>query len=68
MEKVGSAQLDLHQPAGAPDCSVPRLAHSQTHYSWELLGTLWLKFTELSDEPAVLAPKVGSAISEQRVA
>ena len=35
MEKVGSAQPDLHQPAGAPDCSVcieqcsvPRLARS----------------------------------------
>jgi hypothetical protein len=56
MEKVGSAQPDLHQPAGAPDRSVctrqfpvTRLARRRTHCSREKMGTLQLKFTGLSD-------------------
>jgi hypothetical protein len=40
----------------------------RTHCPRELLGTLRLKFTELSGEPAAPAPTVGSAISGRRVA
>jgi hypothetical protein len=75
LEKVGSAQPDLHQAAGSPDCPVckgqcpvPRLARRRTRCSRELLGTLRLKFTGLPGEPAAPAPTVGSAISGRHVA
>jgi hypothetical protein len=40
----------------------------RTHCSRKNLGTLWLKFTGLSDELAAPAPTVSSAISGRRVA
>jgi hypothetical protein len=58
LEKVGSVQPDLYQTAGSPDCPMPRLARRQTRCSRELLGTLRLKFTGLSSEPAAAAPTV----------
>jgi hypothetical protein len=55
LEKVGSAQPDLHQPTGSPECMVftgqclvPWLARRWTRRPLELLGTLRIKFTGLS--------------------
>jgi hypothetical protein len=75
---VGSAQPNLHQPAGSLDCPmctgqylVPRLARQRTHYSRELLGTLCLNSPDypvcigLSGEPVAPAPTVVSEISAQ---
>jgi hypothetical protein len=67
LKKVGSAQSDLHQPVWCAPDSVrcPGWSARRTRCSREKLGTMRLKFTGPSGEPAVLAPTVGSAISAE---